>query len=55
MTLDEEIEFWKSATDGAHTKELALVAFGIQWGLRIAKDGYRKEIPNEDAVSVDQS
>ena len=55
LTLDEEIEFWRSATETARTKELVLVTFGIQWGLRIAKYDYMKDGQNENAVSVDPS
>ena len=55
MTLDEEIEFWRSATETARTKELALVTFGIQWGLRIAKGEYMKDGRNENAVPIDPS
>lgn len=38
IDLAEQIEFWKSATDKARTKELALVCFGIWCGLRFAKE-----------------
>jgi hypothetical protein len=38
MILDEEISFWKTATESASSKELALVAFGFQWGLKMARD-----------------
>lgn len=37
MTLDEEIKFWGERQDKASTKELALVCFGIKWGLEIAR------------------
>lgn len=40
MTLDEEIKFWREHQDKARSKELALVAFGIKWGLEIAKAEY---------------
>jgi len=56
MTLDEEIQFWTDATDKASSKEIALVAFGIQWGLRIARDEHlstMKESRNENDASVD--
>jgi hypothetical protein len=38
MTLDQEIEYWRRASNAAKTKEAALIAFGIHAGLRIAKN-----------------
>lgn len=42
MTLLEEIEFWQKQKDRASSKELALVCFGIRWGLQIARDEHMK-------------
>lgn len=40
MTLDEDIAFWRREMDRAESKELALVAWGISTGLRMARDDY---------------
>lgn len=37
VTIDEAIAYWGEQADKACTKELALVAFGIHAGLRMAK------------------
>lgn len=42
MTLTEEIQFWQERQDKATSKEVALVAFGIKWGLQIARDEHFK-------------
>lgn len=55
MTLAEEIQFWQESQDKATSKEVALVAFGIKWGLQIARDEHLKRANTTQTRSGDRA